>query len=116
MRYHLWAWHHRQRLCEFLNSRTARELTEQQALEEIVGPLGEERQDRRIAWLVYWIVTALGNTKDLTATDFLASFLQWLRDEREESKPDELIIDDPDASARKAAELEKKLLAVFPRD
>lgn len=78
------------------------------------GPLGEERQDRRVAWLAWWVAKASCGTK-ATPQDFLQDFLQMLHEEQEEIRPDELIIDDPDASTRKAKEIEATLLRKFPK-
>ena len=90
-------------------------MSEQEALEEVVGPLGEEREDRRTAWLAFWIASALGGAKDIKPGDLLQHFWRWLRDERTDTGPDEIIVDDPDASMRKAKEIERKLLAAFPK-
>jgi len=86
-------------------------------LEEVVGPLGEDRADWRAAWLAYWVVSAFGGVKEgVTPAWFVGHFLHTLRNrETADDEPNEIIDDDPDASARKAKELEQKLLAAFPK-
>ena len=101
---------------EYLRQVTGRDLAWQEALERAIGPLGEERQDWRIAWLAYWLIRSLGGAKqEITPTQLVIDLQQVLR-ERGEEETAELIQDDPDASAQKARQIEQQLLAHFPRE
>ena len=81
----------------------------------MAGPQGEDRQDWRIAWLAWWVLKAFTGAKDMTPARMLGDFVNTLKDAREEAEPDELITDDSEASAAKAAELQRRLEQRFPR-
>lgn len=112
IQYQLWAWEHGERLVDFLASRTGRELTALEALEDAIGPLGERRQDRRIAWLAFVFAIVFGGAKDLKPEHCLQSLLNWMTKKPEDDEAD-IITDDPDASIRKAKEIERMLRARF---
>ena len=105
-------------LREYLQRMTSRDLLAQDALDKVAGPLGEDREDWRIAWLAYWIASAFGGLKDCTAEDFLQIFLADTRRKREHEQEVIEIIDeeeDVEASDRKAQEILAKIEARFPR-
>ena len=103
---------------EYLQGVTGRDLAREQALELVAGPLGEDRQDWRIAWLACWIARAFGGVKEVDAEDFLQLFLADTRQKREhEQEATEIIEEEEDveASDRKAQEILAKIEARFPR-
>lgn len=91
----------------------SREISWQLALEEVAGPQGEDRQDWRFAWLVWWIVKAFAGVKEETPANFLGDLLQTLKETTAE--PHVLIDDDPKASARRAEQIEARLLQLYPK-
>lgn len=95
---------------------TGRDLAREQALELVAGPLGEDRQDWRIAWLAFWVMRAAGGAKDLTAEDFLECFLADTQQKREhEQDVVEIIDEDVEASDRRAEEIRQQFLAMYPK-
>jgi hypothetical protein len=94
----------------------SRDLAREHALELVAGPLGEDRQDWRIAWLAFWVASAFGGMKDYTAEDFLQIFLADTRAKREhEQDVVEIIDEDMEASDRKARQLQEFFEARYPR-
>ena len=109
MKYLLWAREHGMTAGEYLATVTSRELTEQAALEKVFGPLGEERMDWRFAWLaMLWTVD---KERKLKLVDYVRHFRAMLREAMETDGEEEhtLITDDPEASARKAKEIERTM-------
>ena len=101
---------------EYLQRVTGRDLAREQALELVAGPLGEDRQDWRIAWLAFWVASAFGGMKDYTAEDFLQIFLADTRAKREhEQDVVEIIEEDVEASDRKAKEIQDFFEARYPK-
>ena len=103
---------------EYLQRVTGHDLAREQALELVAGPLGEDRQDWRIAWLAYWIASAFGGLKDCTAEDFLQIFQADTRRKRENEQNVVEILEeeeDVEASDRKAQEILAIFEARYPR-
>lgn len=101
---------------EYLQRVTGRDLAAQEALDRVAGPLGEDRQDWRFAWLAWWIIRSQGGAKDATAEDFYHIFLSDTQQKREhEQDVVEIIDEDPEVSDRKAKEIQAWFEARYPK-
>ena len=102
---------------EYLRRVSGRDLVAQEALDKVAGPLGEDRQDWRIAWLASWIARSVGGMKDVTAEGFLQIFLEDTQRKRE-TKQDtvEIVEEDVEASDRKAKSILAFFEGRFPKD
>ena len=89
----------------------SRELSELAALERLEGPQGEDRADWRAAFVAYAILLALGGTKGIGLTDVYGMLIAEMR---KVYRPVvvEIVEDDPEASAARAAELKTKMAGI----
>lgn len=102
---------------EYLRGVTGRDLAREEAFERVAGPLGEDRQDWRVAWLASWVVKAAGGGSDVTAEDFYRWFLHDTEQKRENEQTEvEILDEDVEASDRKAREIQQFFESRFPRD